>query len=133
MTIITLWFEFPIDISHFPSLMIYLFGSVAMVTVTTVINTFYQLNCEDHKWFWSSFINSGYIDFSEKIPKLIEFRLFALYLFIYNVYINFNVMTTSLFFTLLVSCCYLFFLFGSQGFIWSYLLIKKLYSSLMID
>uniref|UniRef100_A0A5S6QYT3 Transmembrane 9 superfamily member n=1 Tax=Trichuris muris TaxID=70415 RepID=A0A5S6QYT3_TRIMR len=92
---------------------------------TSVVLSYFQLCGEDYRWWWRSFLSSGFT---------------AFYLFIYSIYFFFAklTMTGAVSFVLYFSYCiifvFIFFLLcGAVGFVSCFCFVRKIYSVVKVD
>jgi len=91
----------------------------------TVALTYFQLSMEDHRWWWTSFINGG--------STGIFIYLYSIYYYIYRSHM-YGLLQTTFYFTYMAIVCYFFFiLLGTVGFLSSLLFVKRIYKNLKSD
>ncbi|EGG15974.1 TM9 protein B [Cavenderia fasciculata] len=74
----------------------------------TVAFTYFQLSMEDHRWWWTSFINGG-----SHMYGLLQTTFYFTYMFIV--------------------CLFFFILLGTVGFVSSFIFVKRIYKNLKSD
>uniref|UniRef100_A0A0N4ZZ31 Transmembrane 9 superfamily member n=1 Tax=Parastrongyloides trichosuri TaxID=131310 RepID=A0A0N4ZZ31_PARTI len=111
----------------------YMFGFLMLVFLilivtcsqTTILLAYFHLCAEDYRWWWRSFMTSGFT---------------AVYLFLYCIY-YFNsklvitgTISTILYFSYTAIFVFMFFLMaGTIGFLATYFFVHKIYSSVKVD
>jgi MFS family permease len=91
----------------------------------TVALTYFQLSMEDHRWWWTSFINGG--------STGIFIYIYSICYYIYRSNMT-GMLQGSFYFAYMLVVCYFFFiLLGSVGFFSSLLFVRSIYRNLHSD
>jgi transmembrane 9 superfamily member 3 len=99
---------------------------VLVVTACIVVTlTYFQLSCEDHRWWWRSFISGGSTGFF----------VFAYcgYYFVFQSPMSGVLQAVKYASFSLVSCYFFFIMLGSVGFYSSLIFVRGIYGTLKID
>lgn len=111
----------------------YMFGFLSVVyliliitcTETTILLCYFHLCSEDYRWWWRSFLTSGFA---------------AVYFFIYSIHYYYTKLdiqgsaSTFLYFGYTLIMSFLFFLFtGTAGFLGCFWFVRKIYSVIKVD
>jgi len=91
----------------------------------TVALTYFQLSMEDHRWWWTAFINGG--------STGIFIYIYSIFYYIYRSRMT-GVLQGSFYFAYMLIVCYFFFiLLGSVGFFSSLVFVRRIYKNLHSD
>jgi len=101
---------------------------IILIIVTaciTVALTYFQLSMEDHRWWWTSFINGG--------STGIFIYVYSIFYYVYRSKMT-GVLQGSFYFAYMWIVCYFFFIMlGSVGFYSSLIFVRRIYKNLKSD
>jgi hypothetical protein len=91
----------------------------------TVALTYFQLSMEDHRWWWTAFINGG--------STGIFIYIYSIFYYIYYSHMT-GLLQGSFYFAYMLVVCYFFFiLLGSVGFFSALIFVRRIYRNLHSD
>jgi len=91
----------------------------------TVALTYFQLSMEDHRWWWTSFVNGG--------STGIFIYIYSIFYYVYRSKMT-GLLQGSFYFTYMLVVCYFFFiLLGTVGFFSSLLFVRRIYKNVKSD
>lgn len=91
----------------------------------TVALTYFQLSMEDHRWWWTAFINGG--------STGIFIYIYSIFYYIYRSHMT-GVLQGSFYFAYMLVVCYFFFiLLGAVGFFSALTFVRRIYRNLHSD
>jgi len=91
----------------------------------TVALTYFQLSMEDHRWWWSSFLNGG--------STGLFIYLYTIFYYLYRSKMT-GVLQGSFYFGYMAVICYYFFIMlGTVGVLSSLLFVKRIYRNIKCD
>jgi hypothetical protein len=91
----------------------------------TVALTYFQLSMEDHRWWWTSFVNGG--------STGIFIYIYSIFYYIYRSKMSGMVQGTFYFSYMLMVCYFFFILLGTVGFYSSLVFVRRIYKNLKSD
>jgi len=91
----------------------------------TVALTYFQLSMEDHRWWWTAFINGG--------STGIFIYIYSIFYYMYYSHMT-GLLQGSFYFTYMLIVCYFFFiLLGTVGFFSALIFVRRIYRNLHSD
>jgi len=102
--------------------------AIILLVVTaciTVALTYFQLSMEDHRWWWSSFLNGG--------STGLFVYLYTIFYYIYRSKMTGSLQASFYFGYMAVICYYFFIMLGTAGVLSSLLFVKRIYRNIKCD
>jgi len=91
----------------------------------TIALTYFQLSMEDHRWWWSSFLNGG--------STGIFVYLYSIFYYTYRSKMS-GTLQASFYFGYMAVICYFFFIMlGTVGFLTSLVFVRRIYKNIKCD